>query len=77
VLARGGALEAAAKLGDMQRGPDQARQHAGEGSDMAWVAGVRRSGSHAVVETSWEEPASVMQAGADETCIATVTYLPR
>jgi hypothetical protein len=28
------------------------------------------------VETSWEEPASARQAGTDETCIATVTYLP-
>ena len=60
----------------MQRGPDQAQQHAEEGSDTAWVAEVRRSGSRVVVETSWEEPASARQAGADETCIATVTYLP-
>jgi hypothetical protein len=77
VLASGGALETAANGEDMQRGPDQAQQHVGEGSDMAWVAEVRRSGLRAVVETSWEEPASAMQAGAEETCIATATYLPR
>jgi hypothetical protein len=76
VLASGGALDAATTGDDMQRGPDQAQQHAEEGSDTAWVAEVRRSGSRVVVETTWEEPASARQAGAEETCIATVTYLP-
>jgi hypothetical protein len=76
VLASGGALDAATTGDDMQRGPGQAQQHAADSSDTAWVAEVRRSGSRVVVETSWEEPASAKQAGADETCIATVTYLP-
>jgi hypothetical protein len=76
VLASGGALEAAATARDMQHEPDQVQQHAQDGSDTTWVAEVRRSGSRVVVETSWEDPASARQAGADETCIATVTYLP-
>ena len=76
VLASGGAVEAAANGEDMQRGPN-VQLHAADGGDTAWVAEVRRSGSRVVVETSWEEPASAMQAGADETCITTVTYLPR
>jgi hypothetical protein len=75
-LASGGALAAATTGGDMQRGPDQAQQDAKTGSDATWVAEVRRSGSRVTVETSWEEPASARQAGTDETCIATVTYLP-
>jgi hypothetical protein len=76
VLASGGAVEAAASRDDMQREPD-AQVHAADGSGTAaWVAEIRRSGSRVVVETSWEEPVSAKQAGADETCIATVTYLP-
>lgn len=76
VLASGGAVTVAATGDDLQRGPDQAQQHAGESRDATWAAEVQRSGSRAVVETSWEEPASATQAGTDETCIATVTYLP-
>lgn len=75
-LASGGAVTAANTGDALQRGPDQAHQHAGESRDATWVAEVRRSGLHAVVETSWEEPASAMQAGTDETCVATVSYLP-
>ena len=76
VLASGGALGAATTGGDMPRGPD-AQQHAADGGDTAWVAEVWQSGLRVMVETSWEEPASARQAGADETCIATMTYLPR
>ena len=69
-------MAAVATVDDMQREPDQARQQAEDSSDTAWVAEVRRGGLRVVVETNWEEPASARQAGADETCIATATYLP-
>jgi len=76
VLAGGGALTAAAIGEDLQR-EQAAQRDTADINDTTWVAEVRRSGSRAVVETTWEEPASAMQAGTDETCIATVTYLPQ
>lgn len=76
VLANGGALDAAATGDNMQRGPD-AQQRAADGGDTVWAAEAQQSGLRVVVMTNWEEPASARQAGADETCIATVTYLAR
>jgi hypothetical protein len=37
---------------------------------------VQQARFRAAIETTWEEPVNAMQAGADETCIGTVTYLP-
>jgi hypothetical protein len=76
VLPSRGAPNAARVVRDPQGGLDEPGPHAGEAGDVVWVMEVQQSRARAVIETTWEAPVSAIQAGADETCIGTVTYLP-
>ena len=61
---------------DTQGGFDGSGQRVDETGDVIWTTEVQQSRAHAVIETTWEEPVNAMQAGTDETCIGTMTYLP-
>jgi hypothetical protein len=76
VLPGRGVRKSAGVVRDTQGGLDGPGQRAGETGDVVWTTEVQQSRSRAVIETTWEVPVSAMQAGADETCIGTVTYLP-
>jgi hypothetical protein len=73
---RGAPKGAVEVLRDTQGGLGEPGQRVGKASDVVWATEVQQSRSRAVIETTWEAPASAMQAGADETCIGTMTYLP-
>ena len=76
ILPGRGVPKGAGVMRDTRGGSDEPGQRAGETGDAVWATEVQRVGSRAVIETIWEAPASAMQAGTDETCIGTITYLP-
>ncbi|MBL6082369.1 hypothetical protein JMJ56_30835 [Belnapia sp. T18] len=76
VLPNRGASNAARVVRDPQGELDGPRPRAGETGDVVWAIEVQQARSRAVIETTWEEPTSAMQAGADETCIGTMTHIP-
>ena len=76
VLPGRGAPKGARVMRDTEVGSDGPGQRANGTGDVVWAIEVQRIGSHAVIETTWEAPVSAKQAGTDETCIGTMTYLP-
>jgi hypothetical protein len=75
-VASRGAPRGAGMIRNTPRGSDGPGQRAGDADDVLWATEVQQSRSRAIIETAWEAPQSAMQAGADETCIRTMTFLP-